>query len=282
MHFIHLYFLPEHFTQRAIRELDREPRELKLADRTYFEDVRVAALRSLALDGWDDADERLRVNETAHEVLSLLLRGQSTTRTDTSFRGGASHRPRRVRDYIDTYLTQPLTLGELADVAALSEYHFRGCSGCRSAARRTHGWPNSASRGRASCCARRRCRSRRSRPTAAMRTPATSAIAFATHMARRRIRTGAVMQPLSAAPFSLLLLTRRAATAPVRAPRRRPAGRPAPSGRPSCGRTHAACGTGCVRGTARPSARSVRSASRTAPKSRPGTASRYGRRPFPA
>ena len=43
MHFIHLYFLPEHFTQRAIRELDREPRELKLADRTYFEDARVAA-----------------------------------------------------------------------------------------------------------------------------------------------------------------------------------------------------------------------------------------------
>ncbi|EML1595982.1 MULTISPECIES: helix-turn-helix domain-containing protein [Burkholderia cepacia complex] len=126
MHFIHLYFLPEHFTQRAIRELDREPRELKLADRTYFEDARVAALlRSLALDGWDDADQRLRVNETAHEVLSLLLRGQSTTRTDTSFRGGlAPAVRRRVRDYIDTYLTQPLTLGELAEVAALSEYHF--------------------------------------------------------------------------------------------------------------------------------------------------------------
>ncbi|MCA3799669.1 AraC family transcriptional regulator, partial [Burkholderia sp.] len=126
MHFIHLYFLPEHFTQRAIRELDREPRELKLADRTYFEDARVATLlRSLALDGWDDADERLRVNETAHEVLSLLLRGQSTTRTDTTFRGGlAPAVRRRVRDYIDTYLTQPLTLGELAEVAALSEYHF--------------------------------------------------------------------------------------------------------------------------------------------------------------
>lgn len=126
MHFVHLYFLPEHFTQRAIRELDREPRELKLADPTYFEEARVASLlRSVALERWDDADGRLRVNETAHDVLSLLLREQSATRTDTPFRGGlAPAVRRRVRDYIDAHLSQPLTLGELAEVAALSEYHF--------------------------------------------------------------------------------------------------------------------------------------------------------------
>ncbi|WP_415869880.1 helix-turn-helix domain-containing protein [Burkholderia ubonensis] len=126
MHFVHLYFLPEHFAQRAIRELDREPRELKLADRTYFEDARVAALcRSLALESWDDVDGRLRANETAHDVLSLLLRGQSAMRTDAPFKGGlAPAVRRRVRDYIDACLTQPLTLGELAEVAALSEYHF--------------------------------------------------------------------------------------------------------------------------------------------------------------
>ena len=58
---------------------------------------------------------------------------------------------RRVRDYIDTYLTQPLTLGELADVAALSEYHFSRMFRL-SFGRAPHGWPNSASRGRASCC----------------------------------------------------------------------------------------------------------------------------------
>lgn len=126
MHFVHLYFLPEHFARRAIRELDREPREMTLADRTYFEDPRVAALcQSLALERWDDADGRLRANETAHDVLSLLLRGQGVARTDAPFKGGlAPAVRRRVRDYIDACLTQPLTLGELADVAALSEYHF--------------------------------------------------------------------------------------------------------------------------------------------------------------
>nr|AAK40364.1 probable transcriptional regulator [Burkholderia pseudomallei] len=126
MHFVHLYFLPEHFARRAVRELDREPRELKLADRTYFEDARVAALcRSLALERWDDADGRLRVNETAHEVLSLLLRGQSMTGAGAPFKGGlAPAVRRRVRDYIDTYLAHPMTLGELAQIASLSEYHF--------------------------------------------------------------------------------------------------------------------------------------------------------------
>ncbi|CAD6518047.1 HTH-type transcriptional activator RhaR [Paraburkholderia sabiae] len=126
MHFMHLYFLPEHFTQRAIRELDREPRELTLADRTYFEDERIAALcQSLANDAWDDADGRLRANETSHEILSLLLRSQGVNRTDAVLKGGlAVATRRRLRDYIDQNLTQPLTLGELAVVANLSEFHL--------------------------------------------------------------------------------------------------------------------------------------------------------------
>ncbi|KAF1029555.1 MAG: Arabinose operon regulatory protein [Burkholderia plantarii] len=126
MHFMHLYFLPEHFTHRAIRELDREPRELTLADRTYFEDPRIAELcRSLLDESWNDVDGRLRANETAHDVMSLLLRGQSTLRTGLARTGGlAPAVRRRVRDYIDASLCQPITLGELASLAALSEYHF--------------------------------------------------------------------------------------------------------------------------------------------------------------
>lgn len=126
MHFLHLYFLPEHFTRRAVQELDREPRELTLADRTYFEDERIAALcRTLIDEHWDDADGKLRVNETAHEVLSLLLRGQSATRAGLSLKGGLSPAVRRrLSDYIDAHLTQPITLGDLANEAALSEYHF--------------------------------------------------------------------------------------------------------------------------------------------------------------
>nr|WP_260986122.1 AraC family transcriptional regulator [Bordetella genomosp. 13] len=126
MHFMHLYFLPGHFTRRAVVELDREPRELTLADRTYFEDGQLAELcRSLACFSWDDPDGRLRANQTAHEVLSRLLRGQSVTRGAVAPKGGLSVAVRRrLRDYIDAHLTQPLTVGDLAEVAALSEFHL--------------------------------------------------------------------------------------------------------------------------------------------------------------
>jgi AraC family transcriptional regulator len=126
MHFMHLYFLPEHFTQRAVQELDREPRELTLADRTYFEDARIASLcQSLANERWDDPDGLLRTNETAQEVLSLLLRSQGVRRTGLALKGGLSVATRRrLLDYIESHLAEPLTIGELAGVAALSEFHL--------------------------------------------------------------------------------------------------------------------------------------------------------------
>jgi AraC family transcriptional regulator len=126
MHFMHHYFLRDHFTQRAVLELDREPRELTLADRTYFEDARIAQLcQSLANEDWQDPDGKLWTNENAHQVLSLLLRAQGVQRVDVSLKGGLSVATRRrLRDYIESHLAQTLTLSELASVAALSEFHL--------------------------------------------------------------------------------------------------------------------------------------------------------------
>lgn len=126
MHFMHLYFLPEHFTRSAVRELDQEPRELTLADRTYFEDERIALLcQMLAREDWTDPAGLLRSNEAAHETLSLLLRSQGVRRPGARPKGGlAAATRRRLRDYIDAHLDRPLTLGELAEVACLSEYHL--------------------------------------------------------------------------------------------------------------------------------------------------------------
>jgi AraC family transcriptional regulator len=126
MHFVHLYFLPEHFTRRAVHELDREPRELTLADRTYFEDARMASLcHGLAAQPWETSDDRLRANETAHEILSLLLRSQGVRRDDAPIKGGlAPVVRRRLRDYIDAHLTEAITLGDLSEIACLSEFHL--------------------------------------------------------------------------------------------------------------------------------------------------------------
>lgn len=123
---LHVYFMPEHFARRAVLELDREPRELTLADRTYFEHPQLAALcDQLVATPWQGADGLLRVNELTHAALSGLLQSQAMTDPGARLRGGlAPVVRRRLADYIEAHLAQPITLGELAQVACLSEFHL--------------------------------------------------------------------------------------------------------------------------------------------------------------
>ena len=126
MHFLHVYFLPEHFTRRAVLELDREPREVTLADRTYFEHERIGRLcAGLAAMSWEGPDARLRVNETVHETLSHLLLSQSMQRHQQRVRGGlAPAVRRRLAEYIEAHLAHSISLGTLAQLACMSEYHL--------------------------------------------------------------------------------------------------------------------------------------------------------------
>lgn len=126
LRFLHLYFLPEHFTRRAVLELDREPRELTLADRTYFEHAQIARLcDALVQVPWQGSDALLRANETTHAVLSHLLQSQSSTRRGIPTKGGLAPAVRRgLADYIDAHLNRAITLGMLAEIACMSEYHL--------------------------------------------------------------------------------------------------------------------------------------------------------------
>lgn len=126
LRFLHVYFLPAHFTRRAVVELDREPRELTLADRTYFEHAQIGQLcAALERMSWTGPDALLRVNETTHDLLSRLLQSQAALRRDPTMKGGlAPAVRRRLAEYIDAHLEQALTLGMLADIACMSEYHL--------------------------------------------------------------------------------------------------------------------------------------------------------------
>ena len=126
LRFLHVYFLPEHFTRRAVLELDREPREMTLADRTYFEHAQIAQMcASLEQMPWDGPDALLRANGTVHDTLSQLLRSQSTPRRSVSMKGGVSPTVRRrLAEFIDAHLDRNITLGMLADIAGMSEYHL--------------------------------------------------------------------------------------------------------------------------------------------------------------
>jgi AraC family transcriptional regulator len=126
LRFLHVYFLPEHFTRRAVVELDREPREVTLADRTYFEHDRIGTLcAALAAMPWDGPDAQLRANEVTHETLSHLLLSQSMPQHQQRVRGGlAPVVRRRLADYIEAHLAQNISLGMLAQLACMSEYHL--------------------------------------------------------------------------------------------------------------------------------------------------------------
>lgn len=124
--FLHLYIAPERLAQEAILRMDREPRTLELCDRTYIQAPALSrACRDLLSSDWDDPSQRLAASSAAETLLHHLLSDGTARRQDGAQRGGlAPAVRRRVRDYIDSHLDAPLTLEELAGVAALSTYHF--------------------------------------------------------------------------------------------------------------------------------------------------------------
>jgi AraC family transcriptional regulator len=122
----HLYVSPQRFAASAVTLLDREPRELQLRESTFLEDPRLAVqFRQLVSLSWDEPGERLLASSLAHEMISHLLLSQVGLRQGLKLKGGlAPHLRRRLVDYIEQHLDQALSLGELAQLAALSEYHF--------------------------------------------------------------------------------------------------------------------------------------------------------------
>jgi AraC family transcriptional regulator len=122
----HLYVSPERFAASAVALLDREPRELQLRESTFLEDPQlVAQFRQLVTLDWNEPGERLLTSSLAHEMIDHVLLTQVGQRQGLKLKGGlAPHLRRRLVEYIEQHLDQPLALGELARLVALSEYHF--------------------------------------------------------------------------------------------------------------------------------------------------------------
>ncbi len=125
LEFMHLYFSPAQLASATVTLLDREPRSVQLHDLTYVEDPVLAALcGDIARQNWQDSSARLAANEQAHAVLARLVSAHSGRRLHVPKGGLAPQARRRVLDYIDSHLDASLTLGELASLVALSEFHF--------------------------------------------------------------------------------------------------------------------------------------------------------------
>ncbi len=124
--FVHLYFEPERLGPLALRLLDREPREVRLPELNFCDDPQlVAQLARLAALDWDDAGERIAANELGHAALAHVLACHAGRAPRTDIRGGlAPALRRRLVDWLDARLAQPVTVGEMAAFCALSETHF--------------------------------------------------------------------------------------------------------------------------------------------------------------
>jgi len=122
----HLYFSAEQFALGCVTLLDREPREMQLREHTFLEDPQQAQrFRQLLALNWDEPAERLLTSSIAHELISHTLLSQVGARQGLRLKGGlAAHQRRQLAAYIDSQLAEPISLGQLAGLCALSEYHF--------------------------------------------------------------------------------------------------------------------------------------------------------------
>ena len=122
----HLYISQEQFALAAVHLLDREPRELQLREATFLDDAQQAQrFRLLAGLDWSEPGERLLGSSLAHELVSHALLNQVGRPDGLHLKGGlAPAQRRRVREFIQANLAEPLSLGQLAHLCALSEYHF--------------------------------------------------------------------------------------------------------------------------------------------------------------
>jgi len=122
----HLYISPEQFALGCVTLLDREPRAVQLREQTFLDDPQQAQrFRQLITLNWEEPGERLLTSSLAHEMLGHALLNQVGARQGLRLKGGlAAHQRRRLVEFIDSQLAEPISLGQLAGLCALSEYHF--------------------------------------------------------------------------------------------------------------------------------------------------------------
>jgi AraC family transcriptional regulator len=122
----HLYFSAEQFALGCVTLLDREPREMQLREQTFLEDPQQAQrFRQLLSLNWQEPAERLLTSSLAHELLSHTFLSQVGARQGLRLKGGlAPHQRRQLVEFIENRLSEAISLGQLAGLCALSEYHF--------------------------------------------------------------------------------------------------------------------------------------------------------------
>ncbi|WP_431222415.1 helix-turn-helix domain-containing protein [Serratia sp. L9] len=126
--FVHLYFTDEHLRHLAEQTWDRSPASINVQHSAFAQDKQITTLyRQFLLNyDWQDSASQLALSSTTTLLMSHLI--QHYTQLDwrlPSVRGGlAPVVLKRVLEFIENHLDQPLLLSSLALQAGLSEFHF--------------------------------------------------------------------------------------------------------------------------------------------------------------
>ena len=124
----HLYIPKTLFDRAVVAALDRDPARVSLPERTFFTDAMIEQVIRLAFLGkdWREPAESLALSHAGHLPIAHLITSYGARGTGgLHAKGGLPPRiRRRVEDYIEANLDAPIRIGDLADVAGLSEFHF--------------------------------------------------------------------------------------------------------------------------------------------------------------
>lgn len=126
--FVHLYCTPQHLTTLAENIWDRSGGQVIPDEKVFAEDPQITQLyrQFLLRYDWQQPANHLLLSSASTLLLTCLVQNYSRMRWRLpEVRGGLSPAVlRRVCEYIEQYLSEPLTLAVLSSQSALSEYHF--------------------------------------------------------------------------------------------------------------------------------------------------------------
>lgn len=126
--FVHLYCTDEHLRDVGEKIWDKRPLSLTLDEKIFGSDPKITALYRQFLLGcdWQQKANQLTLSTASTLLMTHLLQHYSSVQWKLPVvTGGLSPFVlRNVLAFIEENLSQPLTLAELAEQAALSEYHF--------------------------------------------------------------------------------------------------------------------------------------------------------------
>jgi AraC family transcriptional regulator len=126
--FVHLYFTDQHLRQLMEQTWDRSPLAISVQPLSFAEDPQITLLyRQFLLNhNWQDSANQLALSSASTLLMSHMLQRYSQLQWRLpSVRGGLAPAVlKRVQEFINQHLDQPLVLADLASQAELSEFHF--------------------------------------------------------------------------------------------------------------------------------------------------------------